>query len=124
MDTGAIVGIVLGAVALALIVGFMVYRYWWKPSRAKSERRSRTMLMDLYGLRETDMYGGDASANVNMDDDNNTTLPPAEADLPTPPPEAQRQQEQYQYQTELGGLSSDNATDPTAPAALSSDEAL
>jgi len=35
LNAGAIVGIVLGAVALVLLIAFIVYTYWWIPYRNK-----------------------------------------------------------------------------------------
>ena len=36
MDAGAIVGIVIGSIAVLLIIVFLVYWYWWKPHHNRS----------------------------------------------------------------------------------------
>ena len=61
MEAGAIVGIVLASVALALIVGYLVYAYWWVPNRDKSKTKpeefdetTRRRIMLKYNLPERD----------------------------------------------------------------------
>lgn len=77
MEAGAIVGIVLGSVALLLIVGFLVYIYWWKPYQNKTrhtsgqldtefDERTRRRLMETYGITDANLQGGSA---VMMNDD-------------------------------------------------------
>lgn len=78
METGAIVGLVLGAVALVLMVGFLVYQYWWLPHQNKTrhqsgeldtdwDERTRHKLMETYGL-SGGLDGAGAMLSVNDDD--------------------------------------------------------
>mgnify|MGYP003406053336 FL=1 len=68
MEAGAIVGIVLGSVALLLIVGFLAYSYWWKPYQNKTrhtagkldtefDERTRRQLMETYGITDENLQG-------------------------------------------------------------------
>lgn len=73
MEAGAIVGIVIGCILFVVIVGYLVYVYWWKPYSMKKQemteekyqsrhRRSRKML-DMYNIDK--LYGdGD---DIEMD---------------------------------------------------------
>lgn len=76
MEAGAIVGIVVGSVALLLIVGYLVYVYWWRPYQNKTRhaagdqdftlderQRQRHRLMSDYGISDADL----AEGNVTMD---------------------------------------------------------
>ena len=104
MEAGAIVGIVLGAVALLLIVAFLVYWYWWLPHRNRTRHASgrvektydastRRRLMATYGATDDmadgtmtmddrsgqmSMNEGDAPMNndeMAMNDDDNAAMP-------------------------------------------------
>jgi hypothetical protein len=62
MEPGAIVGIVLGSLALVCIIAFLVYMYWWKPYHNKSTPGipDRVRLLAEYGFTDgrEDMVDG------------------------------------------------------------------
>lgn len=72
MDAGAIVGIVLGAVALALLIGFMVYMYWWVPHHNRTHHHEGQIDVEMDEkirkrlMAEYDVPEKDEDANVSM----------------------------------------------------------
>lgn len=85
MDTGAILGIVFGVIVFVLILGFLVYMYWWKPYSMKKEefltsdkvrsKEYKRKLLDMYNIEElyddqpVEMDGTDMENQTDMLDE-------------------------------------------------------
>ena len=79
MEAGAIAGIVLASLALLLVVGFVVYWYWWKPHHNKTgdsdssalsadfdeKTRHKKILMEMYHLDDDENDEGMETYNDN-----------------------------------------------------------